>query len=88
MTFVPTAEPKDTPNAFLTKTPEQAIADGDLADVPLLSGVCEHEMLLGLPSPDYVPDWNDEMEFQVYYLTVTHCMIKFFVLENVTKGVC
>lgn len=78
MTFVPTSEPKDTPNAFLTKTPEQAIADGDFVDVPLIAGVCEHEMLLGLPSPDYVPDWNNDLEFQVCYLFNQKLIIFFF----------
>lgn len=65
--FVPTSEPTDRPNAFLTKTPQQAIADGDLADVALLAGVCTDEMIMGLPSPDYIPDWNDDIEFQVEF---------------------
>lgn len=68
LTFVPTTEPEDTPNAFLTKTPEQALADGDLVDVPILAGICPEEMLLGLPSPDYVPDWNNDLEFQVEFI--------------------
>lgn len=63
--FVPTAEPEGTPNAFLTKTPAQALEDGDSADVPYLTGICKDESLFVLKSADYEPQWDDDLEFQV-----------------------
>lgn len=65
--FVPTVEPADTPNAFLTKTPAQAIEDGDYLDVPYITGVCADEMLICLPSPDYKPPEDDLKVFQVCF---------------------
>lgn len=65
--FVPTAEPANTINGFLTKHPQQAIDDGDTANVPLITGVCAHEGLFVIPRPDYVPDENNLVEFEVRF---------------------
>lgn len=62
---MPTAEPVGTPDAFLTKTPAQALQDGDFADVPYLSGICDSECIFVLKGADYKPKWEDDLEFQV-----------------------
>lgn len=69
MTFVPTTEPADAPNAFLTKTPAQALKEGDFANVSYITGVCTEEMLFGLPGPDFVPEWKNDLDFQVIFLS-------------------
>lgn len=58
--FTPTIEPIGTPNAFITKHPKQALADGDTADVLYVSGITADEGVLCLPSADFVPDVSDE----------------------------
>lgn len=62
--FAPTAEPVGTPNAFLTKTVEQALADGDMADVPFIHGVNSCEMSFVMLSHNYVPLFTQDEEYQ------------------------
>lgn len=63
--FLPTTEPEDAIDAFITKHPEQALLDGDSADVPFMTGICANECIFYIPSPDYVPDIENTKILQV-----------------------
>lgn len=83
--FVPTVEP-ESPTAFLPKHPKQALADGDSADKPYLTGTCTDEMIFCLPNDKYVPPWDDDTVFQVTQKKIFYSSSTYYFLENAAKG--
>jgi hypothetical protein len=48
--FVPSIEPTETKDAFLTDLPHAMLSRGEISDVPLMTGLMTHEGMLQLAS--------------------------------------